>query len=147
MNVNELMERDVGTCNPDTNLEYIAKIMWDKNCGSIPVLDNQRTPLGVITDRDIAMACFLNHKALWELFARDIVSNREVHCCGIDDDVRHALYLMSQFHVRRMPVVDREGHLAGMISLGDIVSRTESDKPDLNYNDTFNTLKQVYIHH
>jgi CBS domain-containing protein len=151
MNVQDIMTTDVATCSQDTNLEAIANLMWNKNCGSIPVLNQSGEPIGLVTDRDIAMGCALNHKALWELSARDILGNRQVHFCMASDAVKSSLQKMSQYHIRRLPVVNDEGHLVGILSLGDIVALAESEMPgkmpEVSFGETINTLKQVYVHH
>src|SRR3990172_13401491 len=106
MNVRELMIKNVAFCAPDASLESIAMQMWDKDCGSIPVVDGNGRPLGILTDRDIAMGCAMNHKALWEMRATEITNNRPLYTCHSDDDVQSALHTMAAHHVRRLPVVD-----------------------------------------
>jgi len=151
MNVQDIMTTDVATCGSDTNLEAIASMMWNRNCGAIPVLNQSGQPVGVVTDRDIAMGCALNHKPLWELTAQDILGGREVHFCQATDSIKSSLQQMSQNHIRRLPVVNNEGHLVGMLSLGDIVAYAESEMPgkipEISFGETINTLKQVYVHH
>ncbi|MGD8640959.1 MAG: CBS domain-containing protein [Gammaproteobacteria bacterium] len=147
MNVNEIMTKDVGTCSADSDLESVAKIMWDKDCGSIPVLDNSNKLVGVITDRDIAMGCALNHKAEWEMKTSDILNHRALFTCRSDADVRDALQLMSDHHIRRLPVVDGNGQLQGVLSIDDVVCIAQEDNPELSFRDTMNTLKQVCTHH
>lgn len=151
MNVQDIMTTEVATCSPDTNLESIASMMWNKNCGSIPVLNQNGEPIGIITDRDIAMGCALNHKPLWELTANDILGGRQVHLCRASDSVKSSLQQMSQNHIRRLPVIGDDGHLVGMLSLGDIVAYAESEMPgkipEVSFGETINTLKQVYVHH
>jgi CBS domain-containing protein len=147
MNVSDIMSKDFGACNADSDLESVAKIMWDKNCGSIPVLDGSNKLVGVITDRDIAMGCALNHKAEWELKTNDILNNRTLFTCRSDEDVKNALQRMSDHHIRRLPVVDGNGQLLGMLSIDDIISLAQEDNPELSFRDTMNTLKQVCTHH
>ena len=76
MKVRDVMESNVKTCALNDNLESVATLMWNNDCGSIPVIDQSGTPIGIITDRDIAMSCALNHKPLWELRARDVTNSR-----------------------------------------------------------------------
>ncbi len=121
MNVAEVMEKQVSTCSPQTDLETVAKTMWDGDCGAIPVVDEAGRPVGMVTDRDIAMGAALNHKPLWEMRTRDITNDREVFTCGARDDVHRALAIMKGKKVRRLPVVDAQGKLCGIISLDDLV--------------------------
>ena len=147
MNIGDIMTKEIGTCGVESDLESVAQIMWNKDCGSIPVLDDTGSLVGIITDRDIAMGCALNHKAEWELKTKDILNNRTLFTCRSDEDVKNALQLMSEQHIRRLPVVDSNGRLQGMLSIDDIIALSQERDPDLNYRDTMNTLKQVCIHH
>lgn len=152
MYVHELMTHDVATCSPDSNLESIALSMWQRACGAVPVLDQTGTPVGVITDRDIAMSAALNHKPLWELTANQIMNGRVTHTCRAGDNVRSALRTMWAQHVRRLPVVDDRGCLIGMVSMDDIIARAErgsrgTPPPELSFDDAMSTLKSVAYHH
>lgn len=152
MNVSEAMGTDVKACGTDTSLESAAMMMWDNDCGFLPVLDHLGKPVGVITDRDIAMSAALNHKPLWELTAGEIISGQTVHLCDMDEDVRSALKTMWAQKVRRVPVVDGGGQLRGVLSVDDIVSLAERGSrgqplPPLSYDDAVMTLKAVSRHH
>lgn len=143
----DVMERDVKTCSPDDNLESAAMLMWNNDCGAAMIIDPTGTPVGILTDRDIAMSCALNHKPLWDLSARDVTNNRPLYTCNENDDVRSALFTMQQQKIRRLPVVNEAGHIQGIISIDDIVACSEENMPDLSYQDTMKTLKAVCIHH
>ena len=152
MHVREIMTTDIGTCNSDTNLEAVAQLMWDKDCGSVPVLDDSRTPIGIITDRDIAMGCAINHKALWEMTTREVLNNRTVYTCSAEEDIKTALKTMSKHHIRRLPVVDNEGHIEGMLSIDDVIACTPKSAASgksqgISVDDTLSTLKKVSKHH
>ena len=152
MHVNELMTRNIATCGADNSLESIAMQMWQSDCGAIPVLDNSNSPIGVITDRDIAMSAALNHKPLWELSASQLLDGRTTFTCREGDNVKSALRTMWAQHVRRLPVVDDSGSLIGMISMDDIIARAErgsrgAPPPDLSFDDAMSTLKSVAYHH
>jgi CBS domain-containing protein len=141
------MERDVVTCHPDENLETAARLMWDNNCGSIPVIDEYGIPVGIVTDRDIAMSCVLNHRAPWELRVSDVTNNRPLHVCGEHEDIKGALHTMQMQKIRRLPVVNDAGRLQGIISIDDAIARSEERAPDLSFRDTMDTLKAVCIQH
>ena len=147
MIVSELMERDVVTCHPDENLEVAARLMWDNNCGSILAIREDGVPIGIVTDRDIAMSCMLNHKALWELHARDVTNSRPLHTCAEHDDIKSALNTMQVHRIRRLPVVDESGRLQGIISIDDIITQSAEQAPELSFRDTMDTLKAVCIQH
>lgn len=147
MKVCDVMERDVKTCGPNNSLESAALLMWDNDCGSLPVVDQSATPLGIITDRDIAMSCALNHKPLWELCTKDVTNNRPLYTCRENDDMRSALSTMQAQRIRRLPVIDKNGCLKGIVTIEDVVACSEEKTPGMSFKDTMNTLKTVCIHH
>ena len=146
MHVSEIMYSPAEYCYPETNLDAVAKLMWDHDCGAIPIVDESNKPIGILTDRDIAMSSFLNHKPLWEIRSKEIASNRPLFTCKSDDDIRNALETMEREKVRRLPVVNTNGELQGILSVDDIVFFTKQDT-DLSYDDTVGALKAVSIHH
>lgn len=152
MHVEELMTRDVATCTADANLESAAIMMWDKDCGSVAVVDDSGKTIGIITDRDIAMGCALNHKAEWELKANEVLNGRDLYTCQADMDILDALRVMAEHHVRRLPIVDKEGRLQGIVSIDDIIAcvdRNPDGERKLGFGmwDTVGTLQSLVKHH
>lgn len=149
MNVNDIMITEAECCSADTSLDQIAMKMWECNCGSIPVIDSQNKPTGIITDRDIAMSCALNHKAPWEINASTVMAERTLFTCSTDDNLETVLSTMENQKVRRLPVIDSDGCFAGMISIDDIIACSAKGKSaeKMSYDLTMNTLKAVAIHH
>ena len=149
MNVNDIMITDASCCSQDTPLDQVAMLMWEYNCGSIPVIDGENRPIGIITDRDIAMSCALNHKAPWEMNASTIMGSRMLYTCSTHDNLETALSTMKDQKVRRLPVTDSNGFFAGMISIDDIIacSAKGASANKMSYDLTMNTLKAVAIHH
>lgn len=146
MKVSELMEKHIYTCGPQANLENVAMLMWNHDCGSIPVVDNGNRPVGMITDRDISIGSALNHQPLWDMTTAQVTDGREVFTCGVDDKVKDALAIMESKQVRRLPVIDGDGHLAGMLSIKDVVyaaAPSKSKNNDLSYNDVMDLMKAV----
>ena len=148
MNVQDLMSANLRTCGPDDSLESIGKTMWDSNVGAIPIVDVDHAPVGIVTDRDIAMCSALSHRPLWELTARDVIGEQQVHACRIEEDVKAALKIMWAQHVRRLPVVDENGRVQGILSIDDIILRAERGSrgqrpPELSYDDAITALKAV----
>ena len=117
--VSELMTSEVEACRPDDNLETAARMMWNGDIGVVPVIDDQRRVLGIVTDRDIAMAAYTQGKPLRDLPV-DVAMAREIFSCRADDPVATAEHIMRARQVRRLPVIDDEGKLAGILSLNDI---------------------------
>lgn len=143
----DVMERNVTTCSPDDNLESVAMMMWNNDCGSVTMINEMGAPMGIITDRDITMSCALNHKSLWDLCVSDVTNNQSLYMCNENDNVKSMLVTMQQHKIRRLPVVNKAGHLEGIISIDDIVACSKEKAPDLSFRDTMKTLKAVCIHH
>lgn len=148
MNVNDIMNSKIKSCSTEMTLGEAAIMMWENDCGSIPIVSDNK-PVGMVTDRDIAMSCALNHKTPWELSVSTITADRALYSCSIDDNIEAALAIMKDKKVRRLPVVDADGYLAGMLSIDDIIAHAEKFglKKALGYDLTMSTLKAVAVHH
>jgi CBS-domain-containing membrane protein len=119
MRIQDLMTERVSTCSAHDSLAKAAQIMWDFDCGAVPVTDEQGLVVGMITDRDIAMAAYLQGKPLVECRVFTVMS-RDVECVSSDASPAMAELVMQRRQVRRLPVVDYDGKLVGIISLGDL---------------------------
>jgi len=126
MKVKDLQTSDVHACGPDTNLAAAAQIMWDCDCGAVPVVNEDRTLLGMITDRDICIASTTRSVQPADIRVRDVMSSGNVYSCRPEDDVRSALSTMGTQRVRRLPVVDRQNKLVGILSINDLVRHAEN---------------------
>ncbi len=119
MKVEQIMSRNVRVCRRQDSLNEAAQIMWEHPCGAVPVVDEQSRPVGFLTDRDICMAAYTQGKPLAELNV-DVAMARNVVTCAAEDDLRSAAGLMRQHSRRRLPVVNGEGRLVGLLSLDDL---------------------------
>jgi CBS domain-containing protein len=124
MKVSEVMTRDVQTVRPDQPVQQAASFMLDADAGSIPVTDGDQL-IGMITDRDIAVRGVAKgygpDTPVRELMTDDLVVVR------VDDDVEEAANKMSEAQVRRLPVVDENERLCGIVSLGDLARETDDE--------------------
>ena len=120
MQVKEIMSADVATCRPDTNLSEVAKMMWDHDCGFVPVIDASGKLAGVVTDRDICIASATQGRAPQKISAAQVMHGAPVHTAIATDPVESVLATMTQAQVRRLPVLTDEGTLAGVVSMNDI---------------------------
>jgi CBS domain-containing protein len=127
MLVKKIMSETPATCHVDTTCSEAAKLMWDRDCGVIPVVDDQGKIMGMITDRDICMACYLQGKLTHQIQVREVMS-KQVHSCKPEDTLEEAEAIMQQNQVRRLPVVDSKGQLVGLLSLNDIARATADRK-------------------
>ena len=123
-------------------LSEIAAMMWDAHCGIVPIVDDSGRVLEVVTDRDICMAVAMRDVPASTIRARDLMT-RPVIACRPDDDVRHALELMKQHHVRRLPVVGDAGALHGILSIDDIVVGTGRQKLGAAYTDVIDAFRSM----
>lgn len=117
MRVAEAMTRDVCIANPDQSLIDAAKMMAEEDCGVLPVGENDQL-VGMITDRDIVIRALAQGKD-GQTRVRDIMTD-DVKYCYEDDDIDDVARNMGDLQVRRLPVVNRDKRLCGIISLGDI---------------------------
>ncbi len=125
MLISEVMTSDVASCGPDDTLESAARMMWDRDCGSVPVVDEQRRVVGIITDRDVCMAALTQGVPLSVARVASAMA-REVECIRSDAGPALAEAAMQRRQVRRLPVVDAEGRLVGMVALADLAYAMES---------------------
>jgi CBS domain-containing protein len=145
MKVHEVMTNDVKACFPDTNLSAAAAIMWQNDCGILPVVINGGNAVGVITDRDIAIAVGTRGRAPQEIRVDEVIHG-PVIACTPDDDVHSALKTMRKDKVRRLPVLSDEGVLKGILSLNDIVIHAQKGNKELDYDDVVSTFKAICEH-
>lgn len=150
MNVEHLMSHDIETCTPEATLSDASMIMWRRDCGIVPVA---QTPggrfLGVITDRDICIATATRNRAPSAIRVKDVMAPR-AFACAPGDKIRTALHRMSEAQVRRLPVVDNDGRVVGMLSLNDLALAAEENlargAEGVTYADVVGVLKAVSAH-
>lgn len=123
MRISEAMTRDVQLIKPDQSILDAAKMMADCDCGVLPVAENDRL-VGMITDRDIVVRAIAQGKAA-DTRVQDVMS-AEVKYCFEEDDVDDVAHNMGDLQIRRLPVVNRDKRLVGIISLGDIATSAET---------------------
>ena len=117
MKVSEVMTRDVVVANPKQSICDAAKLMAECDTGALPVGEDDRL-VGVITDRDIAVRAVAKRLSL-DTPVRDVMS-REVLYCFEDEEVEHVARNMADQQIRRLPVLNREKRLIGIVSIGDL---------------------------
>ena len=141
MKVKEVMTTDVKFCRPETNAAEAVKIMWDQDCGVLPIVDHDRKVVGMITDRDLSVAVATRGGAAERIAVKD-VSTGKAYTCLAEDSVPAALEVMKAQKVRRLAVVDAEGRLKGILSMNDIVLHTGAASP----NQIVETLAGICAH-
>lgn len=146
MKVQEVMSSGVQSCSPDSNLATAARLMWDNDCGALPVAADGKVT-GMITDRDICIAAAAQNRPLADIAVKEVISGN-VYACRPEDDLRYALETMRKQQVRRLPVVDSAGRLHGILSINDLVLKAKrgKKKTGLSYGDVVSTLKAIFAH-
>jgi CBS domain-containing protein len=121
MRVSEAMTREVRVATPGQSIRDVAKMMDEINAGSMPVGENDRL-IGMITDRDIAIRAVAQGKGP-DTPVREVMSSEKVLYCYDDEELDHVAKNMSEHQVRRLPVVNREKRLVGIVSFGDVAQK------------------------
>jgi len=122
----DIMTKDPVTVRADDSAQKAAGLMKDNHVGPIPVLDQERKLIGMVTDRDLAIKIVAEGKPA-DTKVSDVMS-RDLFTCGPDDNVKEAIRTMETHQVRRVPVVDDQGHLLGIVAQADLATKTQ--KPE-----------------
>ena len=150
MKVKEIMTTSAVCCGPETNVGRAVELLWNRNVGMLPVVDNDGKLVGVVTDRDICIALGTRNRLPGELTVGDIAV-RKVFTCKPNDDIHEALYEMGNHQVRRLPVVNDQGVPQGVLSMDDLILHSEVGKLrgacELSSEEVASTLKKVYRLH
>ena len=117
--VQDLMTKDVLTCHPDTTLRDAAETMLHRDCGILPVIDEERCLQGMITDRDICMCAMIEGVPLDQVAVSRAMS-KEVIGLRPTDTFEEICAAMRDHHVRRLPVMSEDHELLGIVGLGDL---------------------------
>jgi CBS domain-containing protein len=148
MRVEQIMARPVQCCRPEDTLAHAARLMWDHDCGCLPVVsgDGVTCVVGVITDRDICMHALFQGKGLQQLRVSDAMA-RQVQVCHPAESLADAENRMRQARIRRLPVVDEHDALVGMISLADLAQEAVRERsaaaPEVTETEVGDTLAAI----
>ena len=126
MNVSQIMKRNVETCRPEDSLATAAGKMWEGDIGCLPVVNAEGSVIGMITDRDISMAGYTQGRALGDIPVA-VAMSRTVFSCRPNDGLIEAEEIMRAQRVRRLPVLEAGGKLAGIVSLNDLAREAERE--------------------
>jgi CBS domain-containing protein len=118
--IKEIMVDEPRHCEKSQSVQSVVTEMSKSNIGSLPVVDKNKKVIGVITDRDICVGLSNTNKPLTELKVHEVMST-QAHTCTPEDDASTALKIMRTKKVGRLPVVDKDGRLKGIVSLNGIV--------------------------
>ncbi len=147
MNISDVMVRRPVSCSSEMMLDKVAFQMWNNDCGCVPVINEGSEPIGVLTDRDIAMCSAFRGKALNEIKVIDMLEHSPLVICKESDGIPVAIKLMDENRVRRLPVVDEENKLVGMVTFGDILACANVSSYDISRKAVDKMVRSVSGHH
>jgi len=142
MIVKDIMKKAVATSPPEGDLASVVEIMRERDCGFLPVVDTHGIVVGVVTDRDVCLVGGTKHRPLARVSVKEAMSH-PVFSCFPDENVKAVLATMAKHRVRRLPVLNKSGHLEGVLSIDDIVqARQRRGGPTAE--EIVNALKGIY---
>ncbi len=144
MKVKEVMTAEPKATWLTESLSDAAQLMWENDCGVLPIIKDGRKVVGLITDRDICMAAAMMHSNPSEISVEEVMTG-QVYSVNAEDDVVQALETMREHKVRRVPVVSPEGELEGILSMNDIVLKA-AESNGIDYNDLVRTYQVIGQH-
>ena len=148
MKVRDIMTKDVKSCRSVDSLAKALRTMVDADCGILPIISKESKVTGVITDRDIAVALLKKDRAPSEMLVSEVPAAR-LYACAPNDDIDDALLIMRRSQVRRLPIIDEEEKLVGILSMNDVASHAKAEngrKPALSFEKVVTTMKAICRH-
>ncbi len=132
MPVRDIMTRDPACCTPDTDLEDVARLMVEHDCGAIPVVDSQasRRLLGIVTDRDIVCRAVAQGKNPLALSASDVMTKSTI-TVSENADIEDCALLLRRHEIRRMLITDTRGRLSGIVAIADLARSSPGEAQDV----------------
>ncbi len=129
MTCGEIMTRSVVCCLPEDTIEHAATLMKSEHVGPIPVIESHasRRLIGIVTDRDLVVKGIAEGRDTKSTKVKEIMTDHPIACFE-KDDVDDAISLMSDYKVRRIPVVDDGNHILGIIAQADVATRLSKTK-------------------
>ena len=147
MKVRTIMTPSPFFATEESSISDVARIMAEKEIGVVPIVDEAHRVVGILTDRDVCKAIAITNCRACEMPALEL-ANTSVITCGPDEELESALRTMRQHHIRRLPVLDAERKLTGILSIDDVVLRAEeameASHSAVSFSDAVHTLKVIY---
>ena len=116
--------RSLKHCSPETKLHNAAKLMQTGNCGALPVVDKNKKVVGIVTDRDIALALAKKQPKSRAMINVSQIMSENVHTVNTSDEIETALREMRTNKIGRLPVVDKKGKLKGILSMHNLLAHS-----------------------
>ena len=146
MKVKELMTPDAKAIWLTESLTDAARLMWENDCGVLPIIKDGRKVIGLITDRDVCMASAMRDRNPSAISVEEVMTG-QVYAVNPDDSIDQALQVMQEHQVRRLPVINAEGELEGILSLNDVVLNAKTSDgalgSSIGYGDVVKTYQAI----
>jgi CBS domain-containing protein len=147
MKVLDIMTHTAVCCGPETNVAAAVEMMWNRNCGVLPVVEADGKLVGIVTDRDICIALGTRNQLAGSMPVRE-VATKTVHTCSPEEEIHVALQTMAENKVHRLPVVDQHGMVQGVLSMDDILVHADMNKweacCELSSEEVIRSLKRLH---
>jgi len=145
MKVRDVMRRDAAVCGPDNNLAAVAETMWKRDVGVVPVVDGRGRAVGMITDRDVCIAVGTRHRMAADIAVEEVMST-DLASVRPEEDLDDALEQMRRRKVRRLPVLETDGTLVGILSIDDLAATAVATPVDLSFQEVVLLLREMRTH-
>lgn len=142
MKVKEVMTPNAKAIWLTESLADAAQLMWENDCGVLPVIKDGRKVIGMITDRDVCMATAMRDQNPSAVSIEEVMTGL-VYSVNPEDEIDQALQAMQEHKVRRLPVVNAEGELEGLLSMNDVVLNAEATGDKIAYGDVVKTFQAI----
>jgi CBS domain-containing protein len=148
MKVKEIMAPNPKAIWLTESLTDAARMMWENDCGVLPIIKDGRKVIGMITDRDICMAMAIREQNPSAVSVEEVMTGR-VYAVNSEDEIDQALQAMQEHKIRRLPVLNAEGELEGMLSMNDVVLNAKASAEageGIAYGDVVKTYQAICDH-
>jgi CBS domain-containing protein len=149
MKVKEIMTPNAKAIWLTESLADAAQLMWENDCGVLPIIKDGRKVIGMITDRDICMAAAMRDTSPSSVSVEEVMTG-QVYSVNPEDDVSQALEAMREHKIRRLAVVNADGELEGVLSMNDVVLKAKTSDgsigSSMGYGDVVKTYQAICQH-
>ena len=148
MKVRDIMTKTAFSCRSEMSLAEAGALMWEHDCGLLPLLNDAGKVTGVITDRDVCIAVSTRDRLPSQIQIGEVAKAAAI-VCAPDDDIHSAMKTMSKERMRRLPVVNTDGNLVGVVSMNDIVlqaERGDGRRPEISFEEVVRTFQAICAH-
>jgi CBS domain-containing protein len=147
MKVKDIMTPNAKAIWLTESLADAAQIMWENDCGVVPIIKDGRKVIGMITDRDICMAVAMRDKNPSSVSVEEVMCG-QVYSVNAEDEIEQVLETMQEHKIRRLPVVNDEGELEGIVSMNDVVLHANADEGEntIEFGEVIKTYHAICEH-